>query len=178
VLTINVPLSESFDEETQELIPYVFVLELEHSLVSLSKWESFFKKPFLGLTEKTTEETRWYIEAMTLTPKVPKEVFDRLSDKNLDDINEYIKDSMTATWFTDRNQKPSRETITAEIIYHWMVALSIPFECQNWHLNRLITLVRVINEKTSATKKMSRSDRTQQQRSLNEQRKAQLGTSG
>jgi hypothetical protein len=180
VLSIIVPLEEAFNEETSEfVVAKSFTLELEHSLASLSKWEQMFEKPFLSTTNKTNEETFEYIKLMVLTPNVPPEVFNSLSKQNVLAIQNYIEAKMTATWFSE--EKPSRpngETITAELIYYWMVALSIPFECQYWHLNRLLTLVRVVNLKNAPPKKMSRREAAEQQRRLNAERRAKFGTSG
>jgi hypothetical protein len=120
----------------------------------------------------------WYIKAMCLDSKVPDDIFRKLTNENLETINAYIGAKMTATWFAEAPKKPHRETITAEVIYYWMIALNIPFECQEWHLNRLLTLIQVCNQKNSPPKKMSQQEILARNRALNEQRRAQFGTKG
>lgn len=179
MLTLKVSMPDVFNEATGEFVDAeVYTLELEHSLASLSKWESREEKAFLGKDEKTNDQVIRYIKDMTLTPDIPPKVYEQLTAKHIDEINVYINAKMTATWFNDKNQRPSREIITAEIIYYWMVSLQIPFECQYWHLNRLITLVRVCNEKNQPSKKMSRAEAARKQREINAQRKAHTGTRG
>jgi hypothetical protein len=180
MLTIVVPGVEMFDEQSQEFVTRDDVtLELEHSLISLSKWESKHEKPFLGKDEKTTEEVLDYIRCMTLTENPPEEIFQKLSERNITEINEYIEAKMTATWFNEPPGAPrTNDVITAELIYYWMVTFQIPFECETWHLNRLFTLIRVCNIKSAKPKKMSRAEIAARNRELNEQRKKQFGTRG
>lgn len=180
MLRIVVPGVELFDEAKQEFMTQEHtVLDLEHSLVSLSKWEQEYEKPFLNAEEKTTEEVLGYIRCMTITPEIPNDVYQRLSDENIRQINNYIDAKMTATWFNDQPGAPaSRDIITSELIYYWMITFQIPFECERWHLNRLFTLIRVCNIKQAKPKKMSRSEIAARNRALNEQRKAKLGTKG
>ena len=180
MLTIVVLGVEMFDDESQEFTTKDDVtLELEHSLVSLSKWESKHEKPFLGKADKTNDEVLDYIKCMVLTPNVPDQVFSKISEKNFTEINDYIEAKMTATWFNEVPGAPkSRDVITAELVYYWMVVFQIPFECETWHLNRLFTLIRICNVKQSKPKKMSRSEIAARNRELNAQRRAQLGTSG
>ena len=158
MLQVIVQISpEMWDEKNEVFVdPKTVTLQLEHSLVSISKWESKWHKPFLSKDEKTYDETIDYIKCMTLTQNVKPEVYDHLSNDNVAEINSYIGDSMTATTFgKDRNSPPNREIITSEVIYYWMIALNIPFECQKWHLNRLLTLIRVCNIKNNPGKKLS-----------------------
>ena len=180
MLTITVVFEEAYDEKTEKFVVIKGVdLELEHSLVSLSKWESEFEKPFLSTSDKTEEEMLFYIKCMIQTENFPGGVFSKLSQKNIDQINKYIGAKQTATWFNPRpNQKPSREVITAELVYYWMICHHIPFECQHWHFNRLMTLIKVCNEKNAPPQKMSKRDAIERQRELNAQRRAQMGSKG
>ena len=171
---------ESYDEDKQEFVVVNGVeLQFEHSLVSLSKWESKYEKPFLSDEEKTEEEMFWYIKAMVLNTKIPPGVFDKLTPINIKAIDEYINARMTATTFGNEKDEPrGRERITSELVYYWMIALQIPFECQHWHLNRLLTLIKICNLKNSPEKKLSPAEVAARNRSLNAQRKAKLGTTG
>lgn len=180
MLRITIPAVEQWDEAKQEFIyTKEQTLSLEHSLVSLSKWESKWCKAFLRKQEKTFEETLDYIKCMTLTQNVDPEVYNYLTNGNINEINEYIEAPMTATYFSDeKTSKISREQVTAELIYYWMIALNIPFECQKWHLNRLITLIKVCNIKNQPPKKRSKKDIMSRNAALNAARRKRLNTKG
>lgn len=180
MLKLHVLESEFFDEERQEFVEgSSYELELEHSLSSLSKWESIFEKPFLGKEQKTHEEVLMYIKCMIITKGIPDNIVSMLTDEQTAQINAYIEAKHTATWFTDFSKPTtSRETITSELIYYWMFSLTIPIECEDWNLNRLLTLIKIFQVKNQPPKKMSRSEIAARNRELNERRRAQLGTSG
>ena len=180
MLRITIPAVEQWDEAKQEFISTKEqTLSLEHSLVSLSKWESKWCKPFLTKQEKTFEETLDYVKCMTLTQNVDPEVYKYLTNGNIDEIYRYIEAPMTATYFSDdKTVKSSREQITAELIYYRMIALNIPFECQKWHLNRLLTLIKVCNIKNQPPKKRSRKEIMSRNAALNAARRKRLNTKG
>ena len=181
MLRITIPIvAEGWDEEKEEFVDGVEqTIELEHSLLSLSKWESKWCKSFIESKDKTEEETLDYIRLMTLTPNVHPDVYHLLSKENVEQINEYINAPMTATTFSKvTGGKRNNEKVTAEIIYQWMTALNIPFDCENWHLNRLITLIRVSSIKSQPPKKMSTSEIMRRNDAINEQRLKQLNTKG
>ena len=180
MLRITIPATEVYDETTNEFINAKEVtLQLEHSLVSLSKWESKWCKSFFSKEEKSMEETVDYIKCMTITQNVPPETYNRLTQDHIEQISNYINAPMTATYFSDDRQgRSSRETITSELIYYWMIALNIPFKCEKWHLNRLLTLIRVCNIKNQPPKKMSRREIISRNAALNEVRRKQLNSKG
>ena len=179
MLRITIPAQEFFKEETFEFLKYEEVtLELEHSLVSISKWESKWNKAFLSKREKNYEETMDYIKCMTLTPNVDDEVYSRLTRANIDAINKYIEAPMTASHMTEEQNSSGNETVTSELIYYWMISLNIPVEFQEWHLNRLLTLIKVCNRKNSPPKKMDQQALMNRNRSLNAARRQQFNTHG
>lgn len=180
MLSIVVLGEEQFNNETYEFTTLGdVVLEFEHSLVSLSKWEEKHEKAFLGKGDKTTEEIFDYLKCMVLTPNVPEEVFHNLSDENIESINQYIEAKHSATTFGALpKERGTGETITAELIYYWMIGLNIPFECQYWHLNRLFSLIRVCGIKNSPPKKMSKAQMVAERNRINQQRREQYGTRG
>lgn len=183
MLKLTVPGYEYYDERTNMFgRTKTTTLQLEHSLVSLSKWEEKWQKPFLGKDQKTMEQCIDYVRCMTITQNVDPLVYNGLTAENFEVINRYIEAPMTATWFSEKDKKKfNREVITAEIIYYWMIALNIPFECQKWHLNKLLTLVRVCNIKNTPPKKHGKGANRamlDQRTALNRARREQLHTKG
>lgn len=179
MLSLTIPAIEMFNEKTQEFVySNKTILTLEHSLVSLSKWEAKWNKPFLSKEDKTMEETIDYIKCMTITQNVDPSVYSRLTVENINAINNYIEAPMTATTFNNSNNNPSREIVTSELIYYWMISLNIPMECQKWHLNRLLTLIRVCNVKNTPPKKMSRKDIMSRNAALNAARRKKYNSTG
>lgn len=177
MLRLEIEVDELFDEVRGEFKPVTVALELEHSLLSLSKWEAMYEKPFLSPDEKAPEEILAYIDCMILDRTYDRDLLGRLSTKNFEDINKYISSKQSATWFSEANDGPSREIITAELIYYWMFSMRIPKECEEWHLNRLFTLIRVFNAKNNP-KKMSPEEIARQNRELNAKRLREMNTKG
>lgn len=180
MLPITISAGELFDEATLEFISIDrdVNLQLEHSLVSLSRWESKWKKPFLNDKEKSYEETIDYVRCMTLNKNIDPNIYRLLSSKNLEEIKAYINDPMTATTITNRDGGGKREILTSEVIYYDMIALNIPIECEKWHLNRLLMLIQVSNIKSQPGKKMSNNEILRSNKALNDARKKQYGTRG
>lgn len=182
MLELYIPPMEGWDELRTEFVQFKGQkLILEHSLVSLSKWESKWHKPFLTKDPMTPEETIDYIRCMTITQNVDPDTYRYLTSENIEQVKDYIQDPMTATTFRDeleKGGKGTKEQVTSELIYYWMVALQIPSKYEKWHLNRLITLIRVCNIKNQPPKKMSKRARISQYAALNEARKKQFNTTG
>lgn len=180
MLTIKIPAMEQWDELTETFVSTKEqTLQLEHSLVSISKWEAKWCKPFLdNLVEKTVEEEIDYIKCMTLTQNVDPNVYRNLSNDNLNEIHKYIESPMSATIIPKQNKGGIREIITSELIYYWMISLNIPFECQKWHINRLIKLIEVCNIKNQPPKKMSKRDIMSRNAAINAARRNKLNSKG
>lgn len=178
--TLKVPKGEFFNEELGEFF-YTEPTEilLEHSLLSASKWESKYKRPFLSSKGMDAEELLDYVRMMTLSFVIDDRVYLAIPEEQLVGVLKYIEDPMTATTFREeQNRHFNRQIITTELIYYWMTSLNIPFECEKWHLNRLLALIRVCSIKSSPQKKMSKADIARQQRELNEKRKREYNTRG
>lgn len=179
MLRITIPSIEWYDDITNEFTSSKEqTLQLEHSLVSISKWESRWKKPFLSKEEKTIEETIDYIKCMTTTQNVSDDVYKYITNDNLKEVQKYLEDGMTATTFSNNSNGSSREIITSELIYYWMISMNIPFECQKWHLNRLLTLINVCSIKNRPAKKLSGKDLAKRNAELNESRRKMLNNGG
>ena len=177
MLKIEVPDSEFFDNDTQCFIKIKGqTLALEHSLVSIAKWEAKWNIPFLSKEpkhEKTRAMVLDYIRCMTMTQNVNPIIYHTLTSEHIEQINKYIEAPMTATWITDKQQsKANSEVITAEIVYYWMISLNIPIEFQKWHFNRLITLIRVCSIKNAPSKKMGKKEWAAKRRAINNARRA------
>ena len=181
MLQITIPAIELWDERTEKFISRKEqTLQLEHSLVSLSKWESKWCKAFLGQTEKSDDEVRDYVRCMTITQNVDPDIYNYLTKENYKQINDYIQAPMTATTFSDdKRPRGGRQIVTAEVIYYWMIALQMPVEiCQKWHLNRLLAQIRTCNVMNQPPKKRSRRDIMSQNAAINAARRQQLNTKG
>lgn len=184
MLKVTIPKRELFDEKSERFIYFDGCeLQLEHSLISLAKWESRWHKPFLAKQEKTDLEIRDYIRCMSLNKNVDPKIYNYIPQDVIKGIFNYIEDPMTAVQFGNKDAlEPGasrrKEVVTAEIIYYWMVTLGIPMQCEKWHLNRLLTLIRVINIKTSPNKPMSKKDLAARNYKLNKARRAKHGTRG
>lgn len=179
MLEILVPKGEYYNDTTGVFFySKECTLQLEHSLVSISKWESKWRKPFLGKEPQTTEQTIDYIRCMTLTKNVDPNCYMAITDDNIREVRDYIALPMTAIKFSKDDKKGNNEIITSEIIYYDMITLNIPFECQKWHLNRLINLIQVCSIKNSPPKKMTPRELMERNKKLNDSRRQALKSNG
>ena len=174
---------EMYNEDTQkvfrESVPTGVEVRLEHSLISLSKWESKYKKPFLSSDDKTPEEVAYYVECMVVDEKYPEGFVSQLSPSNQEEIREYIGDTQTATTFRESGSGGrSRETTTSELIYYWLVAFNIPFEVESWNLNRLLTLIRICSVKNAKPEKQDPKAAAAERQRLNQLRREESGSPG
>lgn len=180
---LRIEIAEEFwDSVKEEFVasPKTHVLQLEHSLVSISKWEAKYHRAFCSKRDKSAEELLEYIKCMTITQNVNPDVYNHLSNKNFIEINSYIQDPMTATWFPEEksNNVGMKDVVTSELIYYWMIRYNIPFECQKWHLNRLLALIKVCQLKCEDTGKMNKRDIFKRNNELNNARRAALRSKG
>lgn len=179
MLELKIPEAEYYDESTNSFVQLpAATLRFEHSLLAISKWESKYEKPFLSNGEKTPKELLDYFQCMRLDDGPPRDLH-RLPESSIKDLHRYMNLKYSATTFRDRpNGARSGEVVTSELMYYWLTVYQIPFECETWHLNRLMALIRICSIKNAPKKKMRRSEILAQNRALNEQRLAQMGTTG
>lgn len=180
MLRIEIPEREYFDERTERFGTIkATTLYLEHSLISISKWEAKWHLPFFD-SEKTNEQTLDYIRCMILNREIDEKSYyvNLLTADDIKKINDYINDPMTATVITDDGKRGRNQKVTSELIYCWMIQFNIPAEFEKWHINRLIMLIRVCGEENKPKKKMSRKEIMAQNKALNAARKARLNTRG
>lgn len=179
MLQLEISDKEFYDEEKEMFINVKGrIIKLEHSLISLSAWESKWNVPFLQEKELTNEKLVDYIRYMCIDKNVDDLLISSLTPYEMNQISSYIEAPMTATTFSKIGGPPNREIITSEIIYYWMIEYNIPFECQKWHLNKLLTLIKVCNIKNSPGKKMKKNEILQMNRALNDQRRKNMKTKG
>jgi|SRR3954463_767336 len=182
MLRLEIKATENFNEMTGRFVKTeATTLELEHSLASVSKWEAKYKIAFLSNKKMTEEQTKDYIRMMNPPGEFPESLFEAFTADDFNRVRLYIEEKMTATYVPETGNAPSGDVVTAELIYYWMIALGIPFECQHWNLDRLLTLIKVCNLKNdpkNAKKKTTTSDAIAQRRAINERRRRQLGSSG
>lgn len=184
-ITITTEPEEQYDEVSGKFLPggepiVIAVVEMEHSLASLSKWESIHQVPFLSSTDLSNEQVFDYLKCMVVSPNVDADVLYHCSQSNLDRIQTYINSSESATTFGGIPEKRggSREKVTAELIYYWMATFQIPIEAENWHLNRLLSLIKIFSVKNAKQPKRSTSEMAAERHRINAERRAKLGTSG
>ena len=183
MLKLKIPDIDVFDNDLQEFVNIKgCTIQLEHSLISLHRWEQKWNVPFLTKKEKTLEQTIDYIKCMTISQNVNPMIYKYLTDDTVSEILKYIEEPMTATTFSNNANQPGaapkRETVTAELIYYWMIALQIPVQFEKWHLNSLLTLIEVCNIKNTPPKKLSKNQILSRNKSLNAARRKALGTKG
>ncbi len=179
-LTVTIPGKELFDQQSKTFITIpATTVTLEHSLLSISKWESKWKRSYFIKEPMTIDQSIDYIACMCLTKNIDPKIFRFMDKKTAQEISNYIADPMTATTIKHRDKKPSREIITSELVYYWMVNFGIPFDpCQKWHFNRLMTLIEIATIKEAGDQKMPRKEMLKQRALLNSQRKAKYNTHG
>ena len=178
-LPITIPAQEAWDEAKEEFVQIKETkLLLEHSLLSVSKWEEKWHKPFLSKDKKTPEELLDYIRCMTISSNIDPEVYKYLTPQNIREVNAYIEDPATATWFSDTDKKQNREIVTSEIIYYWITTFRINWKVEKWHLNRLLALIRVMSIKNTPEKERSVAEINKEYHDLNEMRKKRFHSTG